>query len=315
MLQIMPGKEYVAAAGRRRDRASRSRRRPTTRSSTRSPAPSAQPGAVGAPGDRAAPYPPGMSPAGPAPRIVVTLMVAAEQSEPEIAARKNAPVPRRGRPPRGGRRCPLDATATPAERERGVRGDGRAAAERRRRRRPGPLRAGRATARASVEPRPRRARGGGVGGGRGARRCRCSGSAAGFQAMNVFAGGTLRQHVDGHAGPGWGHGDALTHPLRAVPGHAAHPDPVPDQRGRRRPHGEQLPPPGRARGGPRAGGSSRRRVSPSPAGELVEAFESTSGPFRMAVQCHPERTRVHAARVRAAVRVLRGRLPGAAASR
>jgi len=29
--------------------------------------------------------------------------------------------------------------------------------------------------------------------------------------------------------------------------------------------------------------------SPSPEGDLVEAFETTSGPFRMAVQCHPER--------------------------
>jgi gamma-glutamyl-gamma-aminobutyrate hydrolase PuuD len=29
--------------------------------------------------------------------------------------------------------------------------------------------------------------------------------------------------------------------------------------------------------------------SPSPAGDLVEAFEAASGPFRMAVQCHPER--------------------------
>ena len=37
-------------------------------------------------------------------------------------------------------------------------------------------------------------------------------------------------------------------------------------------------------------GSRRPAVSPSPDGELVEAFEATSGPFRMAVQCHPERT-------------------------
>ena len=28
----------------------------------------------------------------------------------------------------------------------------------------------------------------------------------GFQAMNVFAGGTLRQHVGGHAGPAGGTG-------------------------------------------------------------------------------------------------------------
>jgi gamma-glutamyl-gamma-aminobutyrate hydrolase PuuD len=31
--------------------------------------------------------------------------------------------------------------------------------------------------------------------------------------------------------------------------------------------------------------------SPSPSGDLVEAFEGAGGgPFRMAVQCHPERT-------------------------
>jgi gamma-glutamyl-gamma-aminobutyrate hydrolase PuuD len=30
--------------------------------------------------------------------------------------------------------------------------------------------------------------------------------------------------------------------------------------------------------------------SPSPDGELVEAFEATSGPFRMGIQSHPERT-------------------------
>jgi gamma-glutamyl-gamma-aminobutyrate hydrolase PuuD len=30
--------------------------------------------------------------------------------------------------------------------------------------------------------------------------------------------------------------------------------------------------------------------SPSPAGDLVEALEALSGPFRVAVQCHPERT-------------------------
>ena len=31
-------------------------------------------------------------------------------------------------------------------------------------------------------------------------------------------------------------------------------------------------------------------MSPSAAGTLVEAFEAPAGPFRMGVQCHPERT-------------------------
>ena len=57
-----------------------------------------------------------MSPAGGAPRIVVTLMVAAEQSEPEIAARKISlyldAVARHG-----AETVALDARATRADRE------------------------------------------------------------------------------------------------------------------------------------------------------------------------------------------------------
>jgi gamma-glutamyl-gamma-aminobutyrate hydrolase PuuD len=40
----------------------------------------------------------------------------------------------------------------------------------------------------------------------------------GLQAINVFSGGSLLQHVDGHAGAGWGTGDPATHPIRIVPG-------------------------------------------------------------------------------------------------
>jgi len=36
----------------------------------------------------------------------------------------------------------------------------------------------------------------------------------GLQAMNAFAGGSLVQHVEGHSGPAWGTGPALTHPPR-----------------------------------------------------------------------------------------------------
>ena len=110
----------------------------------------------------------------------------------------------------------------------------------------------------------------------------------GFQAINVFSGGTLLQHVDGHDGASFGHGQAMTHPLRLVPGtrmarilspvgvsgsvltvNSYHHQAV-------RP--EDLAP-----------GLVATGFSPSPAGELVEAFEAASGPFRMAVQCHPER--------------------------
>ncbi len=110
----------------------------------------------------------------------------------------------------------------------------------------------------------------------------------GLQAMNVFAGGTLRQHVAGHIGASWGSGPALTHPLRAVPGTRL----------------TRILFPSNVGGGVLTVNSYHHQavarsdlaprfipaaVSQSPDGELVEAFESTSGPFRMAVQCHPER--------------------------
>ena len=40
----------------------------------------------------------------------------------------------------------------------------------------------------------------------------------GFEAINVFSGGRLVQHVNGHRGVAWGEGSALTHPIRLVPG-------------------------------------------------------------------------------------------------
>jgi len=39
-----------------------------------------------------------------------------------------------------------------------------------------------------------------------------------------------------------------------------------------------------------ASGFVAAAFAPSPQGDLVEAFEAASGPFRAAVQCHPERT-------------------------
>ena len=111
----------------------------------------------------------------------------------------------------------------------------------------------------------------------------------GFQAMNVFAGGTLRQHVGGHAGPGWGHGEALTHPLRAVPGTRLTRILYPTNVG----GGVLTVNSYHHQGVTRddlAPGFVAAAFSPGPDGELVEAFESAGGPFRMAVQCHPERT-------------------------
>lgn len=111
----------------------------------------------------------------------------------------------------------------------------------------------------------------------------------GLQAMNVFAGGSLLQHVDGHAGPGWGQGTPATHPLRLVGGTrlARILNPVNAGGGvltvnsyhHQAVRGEDL-----------AAAYVATAWSPSPAGDLVEAFEASSGPFRIGVQCHPERT-------------------------
>lgn len=111
----------------------------------------------------------------------------------------------------------------------------------------------------------------------------------GLQAMNVFAGGRLLQHVDGHDGPAPGAGPALTHPFRVIAGTRLARILFPANVGggvltvnsfhHQAVRREDLAP-----------GFIPAALSPSPAGELVEAIEATGPRFRMAVQCHPERT-------------------------
>jgi putative glutamine amidotransferase len=109
----------------------------------------------------------------------------------------------------------------------------------------------------------------------------------GLQAVNVFAGGTLTQHVDGHAGAPYGHGTPDRHPLRLVPGtrlggllqaagfdgaelvNTFHHQAV---------RAEDLAPSLVAAG-----------WSDSSAGPLVEALESRDDRWVRAVQSHPER--------------------------
>ena len=111
----------------------------------------------------------------------------------------------------------------------------------------------------------------------------------GFQAINVFAGGKLLQHVDGHRGRPYPDGPPHMHPLRLQPGsrlarilHPTGPAGVLrvnsyHHQGLRR---EDVAP------GFVASGLSRH-----PGGELVEAIESASPmDFVLGVQCHPERT-------------------------
>jgi len=110
----------------------------------------------------------------------------------------------------------------------------------------------------------------------------------GLQAINVFSGGTLVQHVEGHTGSG--PRAAHTHPLRVTAGSrlarilrptggaggiVLHVNSSHHQAVRR----ENLAP-----------GYLVAGTSPAPGGELVEAFESADrDAFVLAVQFHPER--------------------------
>ena len=213
-------------------------------------------------------------------------MVAADQADPDNAARRNRlyldAVERHGAVA-----VPIDATATALERERafatmdGLLLSGGADLD--------PALYGQAVDGAHGIQRDRDVLEREAWDAAEARGVPVLGICRGFQAMNVFAGGRLQQHVDGHAGPGWGKGDALTHPLRAVPGTRLTRILYPANVG-----GGVLTVNSYHHQGVRREDLAPRfvaaAVAPGHDGELVEAFESTSGPFRMAVQCHPERT-------------------------
>ena len=219
-----------------------------------------------------------------APRIVVTTMVAAAQDEPDIAARKNdlyADGVRR----QGGIPTLLDATAGPAARAAafaamdGLLLTGGADLDPARYGRPDSGSRGVEPDRDAVEAEAWDAALG--------RGVPVLGICRGLQAINVFSGGTLLQHVDGHSGPGWGHGPAATHPLRLVPGtrlaalladDAGGGDPVVNTYHHQAVRASDL-----------ADGLLAAAWASSDAGDLVEGFEAADDRFVVAVQCHPER--------------------------
>jgi putative glutamine amidotransferase len=107
----------------------------------------------------------------------------------------------------------------------------------------------------------------------------------GLQAMNVFSGGSLLQDVQGHAGPGWGTGRALTHPLDLVPGsRLARTMGRPDRLEVNAFHHQGI------LAGDLAPGLVASAWAESPAGPLVEGLEKPGERFVVGVQCHPERT-------------------------
>jgi putative glutamine amidotransferase len=110
----------------------------------------------------------------------------------------------------------------------------------------------------------------------------------GFQAMNAFLGGTLLQDVGDHVGAAWGRGPARTHPLRVAPGSRLARILFPTNIGGgvltvNSYHHQAVTAAGLA------AGLVANAWATSPAGDLVEGFESRSGRFLMGVQCHPER--------------------------
>ena len=223
-------------------------------------------------------------PAG-SPRIVITVAVAARQPEPELAARRNAlyaaAIARHG-----GQPVVLDAATDEA-----ARADALAAMD-------GLLISGGADLHPERYGRPDR----------GSQTVELDrdaleheawtaaqerglpvlGICRGFQAINVFSGGTLLQHVDGHRGPRWGKGPALIHPLRVAPGSRLARILFPTNAGggvvRVNSYHHQA-----VRGEDLAPGLVASGWSSSPAGDLVEALEAADGRFVFALQCHPER--------------------------
>ncbi len=122
----------------------------------------------------------------------------------------------------------------------------------------------------------------------GARDLPVLGICRGLQAINVFSGGSLLQHVDGHAGAGWGTGPAATHPISLVPGTrlaslleantATEPVVVNAY------HHQGISREGLATGLVAAAWAD------SSAGPLVEGLESPGTRFLIGLQCHIERT-------------------------
>ena len=119
----------------------------------------------------------------------------------------------------------------------------------------------------------------------------------GLQAVNVFMGGRLVQHLDGHEGPSYLEGPPAVHPLRIVPGSRL--DRILAVDGAGSPRG------GRGDGGldwtvntyhhqgvrpaDLAPGLAPAGYAPYGAGELVEALEAMNGQWVIGVQFHPER--------------------------
>jgi putative glutamine amidotransferase len=218
------------------------------------------------------------------PRIVVTLAVADRQAEPEIAGRKNR-LYLDGIRRHGGEPVVLDATADATARREalatmdGLLISGGADLDPARYGQPDRGSASTEPDRDQLEAEAWTAA--------SASSVPVLGICRGFQAINVFSGGSLLQDVAGHLGAAWGHGPARTHAVRIVPGSRL----------------ARILSPAKVLGATEVNSYHHQGVratdlapglvvsawASSPAGDLVEGFEAGDGRFVFGVQCHPER--------------------------
>ncbi|MEX2011256.1 MAG: gamma-glutamyl-gamma-aminobutyrate hydrolase family protein [Chloroflexota bacterium] len=220
-----------------------------------------------------------------APRVLVTVAVAARQSDPAIAERKNrlyTDAVRR----HGGEPVVIDATASEAERRSafesmsGLLMSGGEDVDPGRYGRPVEGSTGTEPDRDELEAAAWSAA--------EARGLPVLGLCRGFQALNVFLGGQLVQDVGGHIGKSYGKGPAMTHPVRVAAGtrlaRILFPTNVGGGRLEVNSYHHQA-----VRIADLAPALVPNAFATSPAGELVEGAETRGGRFVMGVQCHPER--------------------------
>jgi putative glutamine amidotransferase len=217
--------------------------------------------------------------------VLVTVAVAARQSDPAIAERKNrlyTDAVRR----HGGEPVVIDATASEADRRaafgsmNGLLMSGGADID--------PARYGRPNEGSTATEPDRDELEAAAWSVAEARGLPVLGLCRGFQALNVFLGGQLVQDVGGHVGQSYGKGPAMTHPVRVAAGtrlaRILFPTNVGGGRLEVNTYHHQA-----VRVADLAPALVPNAFATSPAGELVEGAETRGGRFVMGVQCHPER--------------------------